>query len=617
MTAERFRQIRHVFEAALEREPEPRAAFLAEACQGDEKLRIEVEQLLRARDQGSLWLDAETATPGGRLEGQRIGRYEILRSLGEGGMGAVYLAARADGAFRKLVALKIVRPESTTNEVLRRFQQEREILASLEHPNIARILDGGETADGLPYLVMEYVDGKPIDVYCDEKRLNVRERLVLFDAVCSAVRYAHTKQIVHRDLKPSNVLVTATGEAKLLDFGIAKLLASHEGMTLLRTRSDLRLMTPEYASPEQVRGEKVTTLSDIYSPGVLLYELLTGRRPYSLPSRIISEVIRVICEEPPTRPSTVVTQQSDAGGDHAPERLSRIRGVSPKQLRRELAGNLDGILLKTLEKDPRPRYRSVADLSEDLHNHLKGERVRARKPSLAVFAQRHRWWMLAIIAFALFWWNGWISNTAAFMVASIAIFLPLSFWWASHIYGASFVPRAIVEMKLKEIGVVGLIWLASYSLLKAFFGLDYLGTASVLTVATAGWMLYILLRWSMRRKLLGPVLLDASRPRKPYLALIILGVLALAMKGGLLRSDYTAYLSLRSQPFVYFHLPKWPPGTVHSGYGDTSFPITAYAMLSEQHDVFTNVIAFAPLSNAPQERVPIRFGSQEGAARGD
>ena len=227
MQAERFRQIRNLFDATLERGQESRNAFLQEACQGDEELLMEVGKLLAAHGEPTAWIDESVlGEPAPRLEGRRIGPYEILRQLGEGGMGSVYLAGRADGAYRRVVALKIVRPAAATTEVLRRFQREREILASLDHPNIARITDGGTTDDGLPYLVMDYIEGETIDAYCDHHRLDLKARLKLFRDVCSAVQYAHDHHVVHRDLKPTNVLVTREGVVKLLDFGIAKLSGS-------------------------------------------------------------------------------------------------------------------------------------------------------------------------------------------------------------------------------------------------------------------------------------------------------------------------------------------------------------------------------------------------------
>src|SRR5215471_16320792 len=425
MTPQRFRQIRHLFDAVMEREPATRTVFLEEACQGDEELRSEVQRLIAAHEQAPGWLDKPvgeglrdaqqksldekvTDVPApGRMEGRRIGPYEILRELGAGGMGTVYLAARVDGVFRKFVAIKIVKAEAASPEALRRFQKEREILASLDHPNIARILDCGSTDEGLPYLVMEYVEGKRIDAYCDEHRLSVSERLRLLGTVFSAIRYAHEKHVVHRDLKPSNILVTADGTVKLLDFGIAKLLPGPEE-TISLTRTNLLAMTPEYASPEQIRGEAVTPLSDVYSLGVLAYELLTGRRPYRLRNRIFHEIARVICEKPPTRPSAAVTQPgSETEGSNGPNVSSWSRGVSPEELRRELAGDMDGILLKALEKDPLRRYSSVAEFSEDVRRHLEGQSVKVSRHvelySGWKFLQRHFWVILSAAAVALAW----------------------------------------------------------------------------------------------------------------------------------------------------------------------------------------------------------------------
>jgi serine/threonine protein kinase len=375
MKAERFRQIRNLFEAALERPSDARNSFLQEACHNDEELLIEVGRLLVAHGEPTAWIDSSVlgqARP--RLEGRQVGAYEILRQLGEGGMGTVYLATRSDDPDRAMVALKVVRPEVLAEEVLRRFKREREILESLDHPNIARVLDGGTTDDGLPYFVMDYVDGQPIDAYCDRNELDFNARLNLFRDVCAAVQYAHEHRVVHRDLKPANILVTRTGVVKLLDFGISKLATTGpEGATSL-TRSDLLLMTPEYASPEQVSGLPVTPASDIYALGVVLYELLTGRRPYRLKSRVFREIVRVICEEAPTRPSTAVMQKEE-------------RPASP-ELKKLLSGNVDAIVLRTLEKDPAQRYRSARQFAEDLRLHLEGQAVEARQHQTAEIARR-------------------------------------------------------------------------------------------------------------------------------------------------------------------------------------------------------------------------------------
>ncbi len=388
MTPERFRQVRNVFEAALEKAPDERAAFLEEAAQSDDDLYSQVKRMLDAHGSTVSFLDGAVAAPVElrtdpcRMEGRRLGHYEILREIGRGGMGTVYLARRADGLFEHQVAIKVVTPESAGPEVIERFEQERAILASLEHPNIARLYDGGSTEEGWPYFVMEYVEGKPIDQWCDDRKLSIGERVQLFRAVCEAVQYALQHRVIHRDLKPGNILVTREGTVKLLDFGIAKLVGvDADPKGTLATRTGMRLMTPEYASPEQVRSEAITPLSDLYSLGVILYELVTGRRPYRLKSRVFHEIVRIVCEEPPTRPSSVVIETDVRPGEEgksitiAPGVFSGLREGTPSDLKRRLSGDLDGILLKALEKDPRRRYRSVEQFSMDLDRHLKGEPV--------------------------------------------------------------------------------------------------------------------------------------------------------------------------------------------------------------------------------------------------
>ncbi|HEY6340677.1 MAG TPA: serine/threonine-protein kinase [Bryobacteraceae bacterium] len=536
MTPERFRQIRNVFDALMEREPAMRTMFLQEACQGDQELRGEVQRLMAAHQQAPGWLDklvgeglSETQEQprGGegtdvpaprRLEGRRIGPYEILRELGAGGMGTVYLAARADGVFRKFVAIKIAQSEVASPEALRRFQKEREILASLDHPNIARILDGGSTEEGLPYLVMEYVDGKRIDAYCDEHRLSVNERLRLLESVFSTIRYAHEKHVVHRDLKPGNILVTANGTVKLLDFGIAKVLPGSED-TISLTRSNLLAMTPEYASPEQIRGEAVTPLSDVYSLGVLAYELLTGRRPYRLKSRIFHEIARVICEEPPSRPSGAVTRsEPTAEGGKEPHVLSWSRGVSPEELRRELAGDMDGVLLKALEKDPLRRYASVAEFSEDVRRHLEGESVSARRHvDLRVvwkFLQRYFWVILGAAAVASAWANGVIVIDT---IPSWKWKVILPVWFTMAIFGLLSWRRGteVRRRTLKILATVLLLFSAEVALLLPP-GRMFVSIVSFGALLGVAWVSFYLIRWLLRARRLGPLLLNAStlRPRK-------------------------------------------------------------------------------------------------------
>lgn len=404
MTPERWQQIEEIFDSALEREANERAAFLNEACIGDEKLRKEVESLLAHQERAGTVIqavvqgEAQDLTDAHKIPDgpQQIGPYKILREIGRGGMGGVYLAARADDQYRKRVAIKLIRRGMDTEDILRRFRNERQILASLDHPNIARLLDGGTTADGLPYFVMEYIEGKSINDYCDTHKLSTIERLKLFRTVCAAVHYAHQNLVVHRDLKPSNIVVTTEGVTKLLDFGIAKLLNPElSGQTIAPTATAVRLMTPEYASPEQVRGETITTSSDVYSLGVLLYELLTGHRPYRVKSRAPREIVHAICEVEPEKPSTIVNRTeelpSSDGSSHitvTPESVSRTREGQPDKLSRKLSGDLDNIVLMAMRKEPQRRYSSVGQFAEDIRRHLEGLPVVARKDTFSYRAEK-------------------------------------------------------------------------------------------------------------------------------------------------------------------------------------------------------------------------------------
>src|SRR5690349_11167691 len=311
VTAGRWERIETLFHAAVGLGPSERRAMLAREAE-DPALVAEVERLLAAHDRAGNFIQtpaiALTAVPVNAeelaAEGRRIGAYRIVREIGRGGMGAVYLAERADEVFRQQVAIKLIKRGMDTDLVLSRFRAERQILASLDHPNIARLLDGGTTEDGLPYFAMEYIEGQPIDAFADEHRLSIAERLGLFLQVCAAVSYAHQHLIVHRDIKPVNILVTADGAPKLLDFGIAKVLQADDDVTA--TATGLRMLTPEYASPEQVEGQHATTVSDVYSLGVVLYELLTGRSPYRTRSRSPLEIAEAVCTTEPVRPSAAV-----------------------------------------------------------------------------------------------------------------------------------------------------------------------------------------------------------------------------------------------------------------------------------------------------------------------
>ncbi len=330
--------------------------------------------------------------------GRRVGAYKIVQRIGRGGMATVYLASRADEQYEKQVAIKILLPELDSDDLLRRFRNERQTLAKLDHPNIVKLLDGGSTDEGLPYLVMDYVQGVPIDKYCDNHKLSTEERLRLFCQVGAAVQCAHQNLIVHRDLKPSNILITEDGSPKLLDFGISKVLQPHNGSSVTQTLT--RRMTPAYASPEQVKGEPVTPATDIYSLGVVLYELLTGHRPYKLKQQTPAEVERAICEQEPEKPSTAVnrveTEDLPDGTTFSktPEVVSASREGQREKLRRRLSGDLDNVVLMALQKEPERRYVSVGEFSQDIQRHLQHEPVKARRSTLAYrsskFVRRHK-----------------------------------------------------------------------------------------------------------------------------------------------------------------------------------------------------------------------------------
>lgn len=390
MSTERWRQIEALFKAAITQEPEDIEAYLIENCE-DEALRKEVYALLKADHQADQYLSSVFSRGLEQFHGEesdprigtRIGPYKVIRLLGRGGVSSVYLVQRDDRQYRKFLALKLVRRGMDTADILNRFRHERQILASLDHPNIARFYDGGTTEDGVPFFVMEKIDGMPITAYCDEKQLPLRKRLELFCEVCSAVELAHRNLVVHRDLKPSNILVTQEGVPKLLDFGIAKLLNPElvGGGTLAPTAQATKLMTPGYASPEQIKGGQISTASDIYSLGVLLYEMLTGRRPYR-ESRDFSTLERQILEEIPRAPSQVTWQKQDPDDQRTWEPIAQARGTTPEQLRKLLSGDLDNITMLALRKEPSRRYPSVAQFREDIQRHMQGHPVKARKDTL-------------------------------------------------------------------------------------------------------------------------------------------------------------------------------------------------------------------------------------------
>ncbi|HUJ03417.1 MAG TPA: serine/threonine-protein kinase, partial [Rhizomicrobium sp.] len=364
-------RLAQLFQEALDLPADRRSAYLERECGTDAELRREVSALLAADDSAAsndAWqhnaLENEkriaAATPDAAL-GETIGSYRIVGVIGSGGMGKVYRAVRADAQFEKSVAIKRIRRDLDADQIMARFRGERQILAGLDHPNIARLLDGGADDDGLPYIVMEYIEGAPPPAYLRQNALTLPQCLTLFRKVCAAVHYAHQRMVIHRDLKPGNILVTAEGEPKLLDFGLARLIAAESDFALPRTESGLHAMTVRYASPEQVRGQTVTTASDIYSLGVILYEMLTGHSPYRNPERSSLDLMRAVSEEDPVRPS---------------------------EWRRELRGDLDNILGKALAKDPAMRYSSADQFSEDIARFLDGRPVAARRAAFSYVAAK-------------------------------------------------------------------------------------------------------------------------------------------------------------------------------------------------------------------------------------
>lgn len=447
---ELHRRVSEIVGHAAQLPPEAQETYVVAACGSDLALLEEVESLLAYRPPSGDLLDrppgkwpgkgpadsrtTEVLAPGfGEVElevGRRVGVYRLLEKLGQGGMGTVFLAAREDD-FEKKVALKLIntlewphwyRRAPEGQDLVRRFHNERQILAQLEHPNIARILDGGATAEGMPYFAMEYVEGVPIDEYCDTEKLSVRLRLRLFLKVCVALQLAHQNLVVHRDLKPSNILVTAAGEPKLLDFGIAKQLFPPDQTAVSQTATGLRPMTLKYASPEQILERPITTASDTYALGVLLYQLLAGRFPYRLKNDEFLTWAKAICGQEPLSPSSAVMRAEEIHVAEnstwvTPELVSATREGTPRRLKDSLSGDLDSILLKALAKEPEGRYGSVEQLSEDIVRHLEGLPVFAREGKLSYrmgkFLWRHRVWIVMFTFFLLLAGAGLLSLARA------------------------------------------------------------------------------------------------------------------------------------------------------------------------------------------------------------
>jgi serine/threonine-protein kinase len=453
MDTERRRRADGLLAAALDLPESEREAFLRAACGDDLALLRTVTGLLadaeRADDflrpgevlEGPLWERVSAELDGSRLvPGTVLGSWEVVRALGAGGMAEVFLARRIAGDFDQMAALKLIKRGVDTDEIVLRFRQERQILASLEHPNIARLLDGGVTPDGRPFFVMEWVDGLPIDERCKRDEASVDLRLRRFVEVCRAVEHAHRKLVVHRDLKPSNILIDASGQVKLLDFGIAKLLDPAAPIAAApATRTTVRVMTPEYASPEQVRGQPASTSGDVYQLGLVLYELLTGHRAQSLRDASLTEIERVVCEQMPPRPSTAVGR--------------------PQGLRHRLRGDLDNIVLKALRKEPEARYTTVGALIDDLERHLSGHPVAARRPTLGYragrFVRRHKVAVAAAILLGLALvgglastlWQARIARREAAIARSVSEFLIDTFEVAdpSEARGSSVTARELLD----------------------------------------------------------------------------------------------------------------------------------------------------------------------------
>ena len=407
LTPDQWRQIRDLLATAIGLPIKERPAYVASACKGDDGLRVELESLIAAHEVAeggkleqlnlsTTWtphsgVDGERGTS---LIGKRVGAYRIEAEIAHGGMGRVYRATRDDDRFSKQVAVKILDQDMVSDRGLELFRHERKILANLEHPNIARLLDAGEGEDSAPYFVMEYVDGDSIDAYCDAHRLTIEQRLSLFLKVCSAVQYAHQSLVIHRDIKPANILVTHSGDPKLLDFGIAKI-ADENNPNITVTATAWRVMTPAYASPEQLLGKPLTIATDIYSLGLVLYELLVGRYAYGSATSAV-DLQRAILERDPQRPSAAIltAPAPDDRKAATAEQISEARQLSPQKLCHALRGDLESIVLKAVRKEPQARYASVEHLSEDIERYLEGRPVRARQGTLTYrvrkFVARHR-----------------------------------------------------------------------------------------------------------------------------------------------------------------------------------------------------------------------------------
>src|SRR5215469_5683202 len=449
MTPERWQYVKQVLAAALQLPPDEQLAYLDQSYNADSSLRDEVESLIASEKKRGDFLDsaylaaaAVSVIPADEAfwAGRRVGPYKVVEQIGSGGMGEVYRAFRADDQYRKEVALKFVRAGQYSSTILARFKNERQILAGFDHPNLAKLLDGGTTENGMPYLVMELIEGQSIAQYCKRHNLSISARLRLFSQICEGVHYAHQRLIIHRDIKPGNILVTSEGIPKLLDFGIAKILEADPGETLPeRTLTSFQVLTPQYASPEQVKGEAMTTATDVYSLGVVLYELLSGVSPYGTTNESPHEVVQAVIEREPLKPSLAILQSQggcDSNAEEEPNRLTRaMRDTARAKLNKRLRGDLDNIVLMALRKEPARRYASVKDLQEDIRRHLESFPVIARNDTVwyrtAKFLARRK------------------ASVAAFTIAVLAIVTGLTL--TQHEAHVAQVERARAERRFNDV----------------------------------------------------------------------------------------------------------------------------------------------------------------------
>ena len=431
MNPEKWSRVKEVSQLAIELQPEERKTFIERECGDDDELNAIVCKMIEADYRSGYFLErpptllqsdkANEDIPDKRL-GTQIGGYVIKSVLGQGGMGTVYRAEKKDDTFKRVVALKIVKHDFDTGTILKRFFIERRILANLDHPNIARLIDAGMTDDGLPYFMMEYVDGKPITDYCDETRVTIKERLQLFVKVCEAVQYAHQNLIVHRDLKPSNILVTENGTVKLLDFGIAKMLTADEtNEQITLTSESFPVMTPEYASPEQILGEQITTATDVYALGIILYELLSGLRPYTFKTKTPVEIERTISRTVLQKPSAYLL--SKKGDAEKIDSICDARSTTLDRLRRELSGDLDTIVMMALRKETDRRYQSAEQLMNDIHRSARNLPILARADTVryrtSKFIKRHYYGVGTALIFILVLISGIFATSKQAHIASL------------------------------------------------------------------------------------------------------------------------------------------------------------------------------------------------------